>query len=95
MLAKVAVVMGVIGMLTAIVDAGFLIWQCTPVAFVWNKSIPGGHCINQHRAYTTAASLILALVFVLFFLPLPTLYGMHMSTTKKLGLTLTLSMGAL
>ena len=95
MLAKAAVVMGAIGMLTAIVDVGVLIWQCHPIAFVWDNSIPGGHCINQHRAYTAASALILVLIFVLFFLPLPTLYGMTKSPTKKLGLTLTLSMGAL
>lgn len=95
MLAKAAVVMGAIGMLTAIVDAGVLIWQCTPIAFVWDKSIAGGHCIDQNRAYTATSALILVLIFVLFFLPLPTIYGMQMSPTKKLGLTLTLSIGAL
>lgn len=94
-MAKVATVMGVLGMLTAIADVGILIWQCTPIAFFWDWSIPGGHCINQQRAYTAAAVLIMVLVFVLFFLPLPTLYGLHVSSTKKLGLTLTLSMGAL
>lgn len=87
--------MGVIGALDGIANVVILIWQCTPVAVFWDKSIPGGHCIKQKLTYKTNSAIIVVLISTLFFLPIPTIYSLHMSSAKKLGLAITLSMGFL
>ena len=94
-LRKAAMVMGIIGLLDGTADVVTLIWQCTPVAYFWDKSIPGGHCINQTLSYKIASAIIVVLISTLFFLPVPTIYSLHMSSAKKLGLAVTLSMGFL
>lgn len=94
-LRKIAIVMGVIGGLAAISDVGILIWQCTPIAFFWDKSIPGGHCIEQSKTYVSCSAFVVVLTFILFLVPIPTIYGLHMTPMKKFGLVLTLSTGAL
>ncbi len=94
-LRKASIWMGTIGGLHATITMGILIGQCTPVAYFWDKSIPGGRCIKQQLTYKTTSSHLVILVGILFLLPIPTILSLHMSPTKRWGLVLTFSLGAL
>ena len=70
--------------------------SCFPVQYNWDKTIPGGHCplLINNVAYGVTASNLCTDLFV-FFLPIPELWGLKMTTTKKLGLCFTFLLGAL
>lgn len=72
-----------------------IICQCTPVKFFWDREIEGGHCINANAFYF-AIGLISTIVMVsVLFLPLPIIWHLHVSMTKKLGLAFSFTLGVL
>ena len=73
--------------------ATFLI--CRPLAFVWNKSIPGGRCGNTTAAYIVIHSINFVTEVFLAILPIPVLWGLQMPTRKKLELSIMFGLGTL
>ena len=72
-----------------------IIFNCQPIAYFWDKSIPGGQCINTNlMGYCLGAINTLTDVIVLV-LPIPWLARLHMDLTRKLALTGTFTIGAL
>lgn len=72
-----------------------VVFNCTPIRFFWDKSIPNGHCINPKiQSYTLAAASTLTDVIV-WLLPIPWLWGLQMNTAKKIGLIATFALGGL
>ena len=63
-----------------------VIFTCKPVQYLWDKSIPGGSCINiNYQAYgITAASFLTDLVILL--LPLRPLFGLQMQLSRKMSI---------
>ncbi|KAI1134209.1 hypothetical protein F5Y05DRAFT_422792 [Hypoxylon sp. FL0543] len=72
---------------------GFLL--CTPVAYNWDKTIPGGECHHQILAYLIAGSTNLIIDAWVVALPMPMLFGLRMSLLKKLGVASMFSLGIL
>lgn len=68
---------------------------CTPVQYSWDKSIPGGVCNGENVAYIVSAVTNLVIDAWVVALPMPKLFGLQMSRTKKLGLVSMFSLGAL
>lgn len=68
---------------------------CKPVAYSWDKSIPGGVCTGQNIAYLVAGITNLLIDAWVVVLPMPKLFGLQMSTAKKLGIASMFSLGAL
>jgi hypothetical protein len=67
---------------------------CTPLAFQWDKSIPGGKC-GSIRAYYTFISIPSILCDVIMLvLPLPALYKLRMDIAAKVGLIATFLIGS-
>ena len=69
--------------------------MCRPLAFNWDKTIPGGHCGNEVAAYIAAHTINFIIDVSLAILPMPILWGLQMSLRKKVELSIMFSLGAL
>jgi len=70
-----------------------IILLCRPLAYLWDKTIPGGVCADLEASYFSAHIIILVLDFGLAVLPIPVLWKLRMSTRKKIGVSLMFSIG--
>lgn len=82
----------VIAIAIADVITGFVV--CTPIAFMWDKTIPGGHCINIPIFYRWGTLPNAITDFFMLILPLPVVYNLQVPKTVKIGLTLTFLTGS-
>lgn len=67
---------------------------CTPAAYNWDKSIPGGVCHNQNLAYLLAGITNLVVDAIVVALPMPKLFGLQMNMTKRISIAGMFSLGA-
>ena len=68
---------------------------CQPFAFKWDKTIPGGHCANLTASYAYIGIPNILIDIAIAASPLPTLYHLQMSKTRKIGIFLTFMAGSL
>lgn len=68
--------------------------MCKPVAYSWNKSIPGGYCGDIMAAYRWASLPNLITDIAMLLLPLPVIWNLHTHRSQKIGLTLTFITGS-
>lgn len=70
------------------------IFQCTPVAYQWDKSIAHGTCFND-TLFSRASSVPNIITdVVMLVLPIPVLWRLQTSTVRKLGLTVVFFTGS-
>lgn len=62
-------------------------FQCSPVAFIWDKSIKGGKCINKQAFYRYIAVPIVLSDVAVLVLPLPMIWQLRMTIKQKLALS--------
>lgn len=72
-----------------------IIFNCKPIAYFWDKSIPGGQCINTNVMGYCLGAINTFTDIVVLVLPIPWLAGLHMDLTRKLALVGTFIIGAL
>ena len=77
----------VLGLCVSIIFAA--LFQCSPVAYAWNKSIKGGTCIDQLAYYRWITPPNLIIDLGILALPQPIIWGLHTSVEQKVGLTVT------
>lgn len=70
-------------------------FQCSPVAYAWDKSIRGGHCINLGAYFRWLSFPNILTDAVILVLPLPLLWRLHTSTGQKIGVTCVFVVGSL
>jgi hypothetical protein len=63
--------------------------MCTPFAYLWDKEIPGGHCLDQTRIFTWFSFPNIVTDIMMLLLPLPVVWQLHTSKNQKIGLTIT------
>ncbi|KAL8774200.1 MAG: hypothetical protein Q9194_004095 [Teloschistes cf. exilis] len=90
---NIAIGVIVIAWFIAFIVSQFL--TCRPIAFYWDKSIPGGHCINSNHVayYITSPPDILTNVAILV-LPIPWLWNLQMQRRRKVVLTFIFLLGS-
>lgn len=89
------IIIGVIVVLWCIATLAVTIFNCYPVRFFWDKSIPGGHCLNgKVQTWCLAATSIFTDIFI-WIVPIPWLWGLRMNWPKKVGLMATFAIGGL
>ncbi|KAF2473019.1 uncharacterized protein BDR25DRAFT_152634, partial [Lindgomyces ingoldianus] len=67
--------------------AGNLI-QCKPIAYNWDRTIPGGKCLNPSMGFLTSGSINLFIDVTLVIMPAPIVWKMQsLSKTKKVLVT--------
>ena len=66
---------------------------CRPIAYNWDKTVPGGHCADLNLAYLIAGIMNLLIDALVVALPMPMLWRLQMPLSKKLGVTGMFSLG--
>lgn len=62
--------------------------QCSPVAYAWDKTIPNGKCFNLGAYYSATNVPNTVTDFAMVIIPMPTIWHLHISKIRKLGLTM-------
>lgn len=73
--------------------AAFL--MCTPFEYLWNKTIPGGHCLDLKLLFLWSAFPNIVTDLVMLVLPLPVVWKLNTSRNTKIGLTITFVTGSM
>jgi hypothetical protein len=67
---------------------------CKPVQYNWDKSIPGGYCVDEEPAYLGAGISNLLIDVLVVTLPMPMLWRLQMPLKKKIGVSAMFGLGA-
>jgi hypothetical protein len=67
---------------------------CRPFAYNWDPTIPGGECGDRNLPFLLSAIFNFALDFAMIILPMPVLWHLQMSTSRKWALTAVFATGA-
>ncbi|TDZ17333.1 Satratoxin biosynthesis SC1 cluster protein 4 [Colletotrichum orbiculare MAFF 240422] len=60
--------------------------QCTPIAFWWDRTIPGGRCVDVQAFFHAQSIPGFVLDFVIMALPMKTIWGLKLPTHKRIAL---------
>ncbi|KAL4902753.1 hypothetical protein BDW74DRAFT_157519 [Aspergillus multicolor] len=71
------------------------IFQCSPIQYIWDKSIPGGSCFNQQAFYRYVSPPNIATDAAILVMPMPLVWGLQTRWTQKLALTGVFMLGGL
>ena len=66
---------------------------CTPVAYYWDRTLPGGHCLNYNIFYVITGAINIVTDAIVLCLPLPVVWGLKTSKSRKIGLTFVFALG--
>lgn len=69
--------------------------SCQPFRYIWDKTIPGGHCINVNAQSYVITAINIATDIVLLVLPVPWLWNLQMETSRKLAIIMIFLLGCL
>lgn len=72
-------------------------FQCLPVAYFWNKTIPGGRCLPNALITIGLTNGVLSFAGDLFILamPIPMIWKLKMNNRRKLALSGMFALGGL
>lgn len=73
----------------------FQLCACAPLAKAWDPTIEGGHCANLLLVHIMSASINTASDIVLFALPQPGVWRLHLEGARKWGLRAVFLVGIL
>ncbi|ROW14766.1 hypothetical protein VPNG_03832 [Cytospora leucostoma] len=82
-----------VALIIVVIFESFLL--CRPLAYTWDKTIPGGVCGNSTESYLSVAILNLILDIALVILPMPVLWRLQMPVEKKVAVNAILALGLL
>ena len=68
---------------------------CTPIAYLWDKTIPGGHCIDYIALFRWGMLANILTDLVMLVLPLPVVWKLNTSKKVKVALTTTFLTGSM
>jgi hypothetical protein len=71
------------------------IFQCHPIAYIWNKDIKGGTCVNYNAAAWANAAINIQQDLLIIFLPVNALQRLQLNLRKKIGMYAMFSVGGL
>jgi hypothetical protein len=69
------------------------IFQCRPIAYVYDMSIPGGTCIDQGGFYVSTAALNLLTDLVVLSIPIIITWSLQMPLRRKIAVCIILCLG--
>jgi hypothetical protein len=69
------------------------IFQCTPVAYVYDFTIAGGKCIDQGGFYVSTAALNLFTDLVVLSIPIIITWNLQMPMRRKIAVCIILCLG--
>jgi hypothetical protein len=72
------------------------LFQCSPVAFNWDRTIPGGRCLEPKTGFMVSGSINVVIDVILVVMPMPVVWKMqHVRMSKKIGVIGIFSLGLL
>ena len=77
----------------AIANFFTVIFQCNPVRQQWERTVPGGWCIQWIAALIAFAVMNTALNFVILILPTPLIWRLQMRLRRKVAVFVILALG--
>ena len=86
-------VIGFVVIATGVANTFVAIFQCTPVAYEWDKSVQDGRCIDvvAFARYMTLPNVVTGAIMLI--MPLPLAWKLNLEISAKLALTATLLHG--
>ncbi|KAK1760064.1 hypothetical protein QBC47DRAFT_333914 [Echria macrotheca] len=63
-------------------------FQCVPIAYWWDRTIPGGHCVDIQTFFDAQSVPGFVLDVIIMILPLRTIWGLRLPTPKRVALVL-------
>lgn len=69
------------------------LFQCTPIAFFWDKSIKGGFCINGVAFYFSTAGLSTFSDLWILVMPMPMVWRLHLPLRQRIVLVVLFALG--
>ncbi|KAL8995930.1 MAG: hypothetical protein Q9169_004431 [Polycauliona sp. 2 TL-2023] len=62
-------------------------FQCTPVAYLWDLTIPGGHCMNfsAFARFTNIANMTTDILILV--MPMPIVWSLHLDRQRKIAVS--------
>ncbi|KAI3324020.1 hypothetical protein HD806DRAFT_496238 [Xylariaceae sp. AK1471] len=69
--------------------------ECMPLAYAWDKSIEGGTCFDEILWFELTNILNIVGDVMVLLLPLKTVWGLHTSTSKRVGIVAVLLTGSI
>ncbi len=72
-----------------------ILFQCLPIAFNWDPTIKGGHCVEQRVLFTTTAAFNILTDLVVLGLPLWILVDLNIPRRTKFALMFVFLLGLL
>ncbi|KAI1917320.1 hypothetical protein LOZ65_005089 [Ophidiomyces ophidiicola] len=84
----------IIGVVAAYAFVSIIVtlFECAPMARVWDRSIPGA-CINFTAFWYMNAAWNISTDLLIFLLPMPLIHTLSLPTRSKIGLTAVFAMG--
>ncbi|TEY39884.1 hypothetical protein BOTCAL_0448g00100 [Botryotinia calthae] len=71
------------------------IFQCKPVAYFWDKTIPNGHyTVNPSQLYMWATAPNILTDIIMLIIPQPMIWRLHTTRSVKVGLSFTFFTGS-
>lgn len=85
-------------MIGVVVSYGILtffgsIFICTPVPFFWDKTIPGGKCLNELVVWYLNATVNIITDLAIITMPMPVLRRLKIETSQRKGLMFIFTLG--
>jgi hypothetical protein len=71
------------------------VFQCHPIAYVWNKDLKGGKCINYNAVAWANAAINIQQDLLIIFLPVNALRRLQLNLKKKIGMYAMFGVGGL
>ena len=68
---------------------------CQPLAFFWNPTIPGGHCIDINAFFRWISLPNILTDVAMLVLPQPLIWTLQITRNQKIGLTVTFLTGSI
>lgn len=69
------------------------LFTCTPVAYFWDSSVPGGSCVDKWSLYFVNAAINIVTDFAILVLPIIILKGLKMPKFSKACLIAVIALG--
>ena len=71
------------------------IFQCSPIAHTWDRTIAGGSCFNQEAFYRYVSLPNIMTDVLILVMPLPYVWKLHTRIGQKVALTGVFLLGSL
>lgn len=71
------------------------LYDCQPMEFAWDFTVPGAKCVDLYAAYLAPAAINVATDIIILLMPIWMLWPLRAGPLKKIGVALIMMTGGL